>query len=66
MMAASMVLQAAGVQVGRAEALFRTTSQAGYFRKAKDGKRFLVAEPEGSEQELPMVVVENWAARLPK
>ncbi len=66
LMAASMVLQAGGVQVGRAEPLFRTTGQFGYFRIAKDGKRFLVAEPEGSQQELPMVVVENYAARLGK
>ena len=66
LMAASIVLQAAGVQVGRAEALFRSTGQFGYFENAKDGKRFLVAEPEVSQQEFPMVVVENWAARLPK
>ena len=65
-MAASMVLQAGGVQVGRAEALFRTTGERGYFRSAKDGKRFLVAEPEDGQQEFPMVVVENWAARLGK
>ncbi len=65
-MAASMVLQAAGVQVGRAEALFRSTGQLGYFQNAKDGKRFLLAESVGSQQEFPMVVVENWAARLGK
>ena len=61
-----MVLQAGGVQVGRAELLFRTTGQRGYFRSAKDGMRFLVTEPEGSQQEFPMVVVQNWAARLGK
>ena len=66
LMAANMVLQAAGVQVGRAEALFRVTGQAGYFRSANDGKRFLMAEPEGSQQELPMVVQLNYAARLGK
>ena len=65
-MAASIVLQAGGVQVGRAEPLFRATGQGYYFRSAKDGKRFLVAEPEGSQQELPMVVQLNWAARLGK
>ncbi len=65
-MAASMVLQAGGVQVGRAEPLFRSTGQANYFQNAKDGKRFLVTEPEGTQQELPMVVVQNWAARLGK
>ena len=65
-MAASIVLQAAGVQVGRAEALFRSTGQGGYFSSGKDGKRFLVAEPDGSQQELPMVVQLNYAARLGK
>ena len=65
-MASSMVLQAAGVQVGRAETLFRITGGNTYFRPALDGKRFLVLEPAVAEQELPMVVVENWAARLGK
>ena len=63
-MAASMVLQAGGVQVGHAEALFRATGQFGYFASAKDGKRFLIAERDGSQQELPMVVQLNYAARL--
>jgi hypothetical protein len=63
-MAASMVLQAGGVQVGRAEALFRATGRSGYFRSAKDGKRFLTAEQDGSRQAFPMVVIENYAARL--
>ena len=52
--------------MGRAEPLFRATGQGNYFRIAKDGKRFLVAEPDGSQPEIPMVVVENWAARLGK
>ena len=64
LMAASMVLQAGGVQVGRAEALFRGTGLFGYFRSANDGKRFLIAEQEGGEQAFPMVVIENYAARL--
>ena len=63
-MAASMVLQAGGVQVGRAEVLFRGTGLFGYFRSANDGKRFLIAEQDGGAQELPMVVIENYAARL--
>ena len=65
-MAASMVLQATEVQVGRLQPLFRMTGGGNYFRPSLDGKRFLIAEPEVSEQELPMVVVQNWAARLPK
>ena len=66
-MAASIVLQVAGVQVGRAEALFRLPAGGfNVFQPARDGKRFLVQEPEGAQQELPMVVVQNWAARLPK
>ena len=63
-MAASMVLQAGGVQVGRAEALFKATGQGNYFRSAKDGKRFLTATQDDSEQQFPMVVIENYAARL--
>ncbi len=65
-MAASMVLQAGGVQVGRVDALFRPTGESSYFRSAKDGKRLLISEPEGSQQEFPMVVIENYAARLGK
>ena len=64
LMAASMVLQAGGVQVGRAEVLFRAIGQNGPFSSAKDGKRFLTAEQDGGEQELPMVVIEHYAARL--
>ena len=63
-MAASIVLQTAEVQVGRTEALF--TDQGGSFRSANDGKRFLVTETESSQQEFPMVVVQNYAARLGK
>ena len=63
-MAASMVLQAGEVQVGRAEVLFRSNGQVGSFASAKDGKRVLTAEQEGGAQEFPMVVIENYAARL--
>ena len=58
-----MVLQAGGVQVGRAEVLFRAMGQQP-FASAKDGKRFLTATQDDSEQEFPMVVIENYAARL--
>ena len=63
-MAARTVLQAGGVQVGRAEVLFRSIGLNGPFASAKDGKRFVTAEPEGGEQVFPMVVIENYAARL--
>ena len=65
-MAASVELQAAGVRVGRTEALFRLPAGDGraYFQPWRDGRRFLVYEPEGVPQYRPMVVVENWAARL--
>ena len=46
--------------------LFRTTGQANNFRNTKDAKRFLVAEPDGSQPEIPMVVQRNGAARLAK
>ncbi len=66
-MVASIGLQAAGVQVGRAKALFRATGgKSNFFRPARDGKQFLIAEPVGGQQDLPMVVIQNWAARLEK
>jgi hypothetical protein len=62
-MAASVELQAAGVRVGRTEALFRLPT-TDHFQPGRDGRRFLVYESEGALQDRPMVVVENWAARL--
>ena len=64
--AASVELQAAGVRVLRTEALFRlpTEDLFSFFQPSRDGRRFLVYEPEGALQNRPMVVVENWAARL--
>jgi len=66
LMAASVELQAAGVRVGRTEALFHLPAGDGraFFQPAHDGRRFLVYEPEGAPQYRPMVVIENWAARL--
>ena len=63
-MAAPIELQAGGVKAGRAETLFRAPNFAVLSR---DGKRFLVLNPEGGDQpSLPMVVVEHWAAGLGK
>ena len=66
LMAASVELQAAGVRPGRAEALFRlpASDEGASFQPGRDGRRFLVQEPEGAPQDRPMVVVENWAGRL--
>ena len=66
LMAASVELQAAGVRVLRTEALFRlpTGDERARYQPSRDGRRFLVYEPEGALQGRPMVVVENWAARL--
>ena len=66
LMAASVELQAAGVRIGRTEALFRLPTEAPFtsFQPGRDGRRFLVYEPEGAPQGRPMVVVENWATRL--
>ena len=65
LMAATVELHATGVNVGRAEPLFRMPGS--YFQPARDGRRFLVLEPEGGQQpDRPMVVVQNWAAGLPK
>ena len=63
-MAAPIELQDAGVKAGRPELLFRAP---GVGVLSRDGKRFLVHAPEGSEPpSLPMVVVQNWAAGLGK
>jgi len=65
-MAASVELQAAGVRVGRMEALFHlpTEDLLASFQPGRDGRRFLVQEPEGAPQDRPMVVQLNWAARV--
>ncbi len=63
-MAAPIELQAAGVKAGRTEQLFRSPLVL-----SRDGKRFLViaAEEDGEQPtNLPMVVVEHWAAGLGK
>jgi len=59
-MGAAVELQAAGVKVGRGEALFRAVGIGTV--PSRDGRRFLVTVPEGGEAAgLPMVVVQNWA-----
>jgi eukaryotic-like serine/threonine-protein kinase len=65
-MAASVELQAAGVRVLRTEALFRLPAidERAFYQPSREGRRFLVYEPEGALQDRPMVVVQNWAARL--
>ena len=64
-MAARVELQAAGVRVRRAVTLF--TLSSGNYQPARDGRRFLVFEPEGGPQpDRPMVVIQNWAAGLAK
>ena len=63
-MAAPLELQAGGVKAGRPELLFHAPNPGVLSR---DGKRFLLLNPEGGEQpNLPMVVVTNWAAGLAK
>jgi eukaryotic-like serine/threonine-protein kinase len=68
LMAASVELQAAGVRVLRTEALFRLPAsvERARYQPSRDGRRFLVYELEGAPQYRPMVVVQNWAARLEK
>ena len=66
LMAATVELQKAGVRVGRPERLF-LLPESSYFQPARDGRRFLVLEPEGTPPpDLPMVVIQNWAAGLTK
>jgi Tol biopolymer transport system component len=66
LMAASVELQTAGIRRGRTEALFRlpTDYQFASFQPSRDGRRFLVQEPESVSQDRPMVVIQNWAGRL--
>jgi dipeptidyl aminopeptidase/acylaminoacyl peptidase len=64
LMAASVELLAASVRPGRTEALFRLPDEHVFFQPGRDGRRFLVYEPEGAPQYQPMVVQLNWAARL--
>ena len=63
-MAASVDLAATGVQIGRAEPLFQFSGRT--YASSRDGKRFLVLEPEGGPPPHPLVIVQNWAARLAK
>jgi hypothetical protein len=66
LMASDVELQAARVRPGRAEALFRlpTVDLFASFQPGRDGRRFLVNEPEGAPQDRPMVVQLNWAGQL--
>lgn len=66
-MAASIDLHSTAVRVGPAMPLFRLPAPGQFptFQPARDGKRFLVYDPEGDPQpERRMVVVQNWAAGL--
>ena len=64
LMTAPIELQPAGVKGGRPERMFRLPARE---FAAWDGKRFLIVEPEGGEEQaLPMAVVTNWAAGLGK
>ena len=68
-MLAGIELGAAGVRHDRPRPLFRLPVFDGfpYFQPSRDGQRFLVYEPVGgAQQHRPMVVIQNWAARLGK
>jgi hypothetical protein len=68
-MAAGIELAADRVRPGRPQPLFRlpVLEEGLYFQPSRDGQRFLVYEPVGGAQrELPMAVIQNWAARLGK
>lgn len=63
LMAASMDLQTSAVRPGKPQALFQVPGE--YFDAARDGQRFLVLEPDDKpSSNSPMVVVQNWTARL--
>ena len=65
-MAAGIELQPTTVKIGRPEVLFRLTglSGGGTLQQSQDGKKFLTMEPEDGIKGLPMVVIQNWAARF--
>ena len=63
------LLEASGVRIEGMKPLFRLPASGAIpgFQPARDGRRFLVWEPEGGQQpDRPMVVVQNWAAGLAK
>ena len=67
--AAGIELGADKVRSGRPQALFKlpVAAPAPIFQPSRDGQRFLVFEPASEPpMQLPMVVVQNWAARLGK
>ncbi len=68
LMAAGVELQVAGVRLGAPEPLFRLPpiDEYAFFQPSRDGRRFLVYEMPGVQQERPMVVKLNWAAGLDK
>ena len=57
-----------GVPTGRVDALFRLPVGEGFplFQPGRDGRRFLVYEPEGGQLDKPTVVFENRSACLQK
>ena len=59
-------LQPAGIRAGKQEPLFAIGSSF-LSGNSADGRRFLFVDAAaGPAKELPMVVIRNWAARLPK
>lgn len=69
LVAAGIELAADGVRPGHPQPLFRlpVLDRFPQFPPSRDGQRFLVYEPlGGAQQDRPMVVIQNWAARLGK
>jgi eukaryotic-like serine/threonine-protein kinase len=65
-MAAEIKPGETGMERGNNEALFGVPDLRNpWFQPSSDGKRFLLMEPEGgTERDLPMVVIQNWPAKL--
>ncbi len=64
-LAAGVEIRKDGIRAGKSEPIFRLFNSS--YAVSRDGKPFLVSEPEGDRKaDLPMVVVLNWAAKLPK
>ena len=65
--AASVELTTDSVRIGRPQRLFQMTRESSFlsYQVSNDGQRFLVWAPEFPDQDRrPMVVIQNWTAKL--
>lgn len=65
---ATIERSAAGIKTGKPERRFRAEGEASAtnFQTSVDGKPFLFLDPDGEGADLPLTIVQNWRALLPK